>query len=184
MNALFDSAWSLPLGASACLIAAAIDLRTGHIPNWLTLGALCIGLFLLPAVRLVLGHGTWLQWGLAFVGAGLCALVPLLLFRSGAMGGGDVKLLAAVGALVGPSLGIEVELYSFIAAALWGPARLAYQGELGRMLMNTGRIVRNWVMPKSKRIELHTLSMSELRFAPAIFVGFCAAGAIAMGGTL
>ncbi len=187
MNALFSlgwlelpawPAWGLPVGAAACLAAAVIDWRTGHIPNWLTLGTLCVGLFVLPLAQLVTGHGTWAQWGLAFAGALLCALVPLLLFRAGAMGGGDVKLLAAVGALMGPSVGVEIELYSFIAAALWGPACLAYRGELGRMLMNSVRIVRNWVVPKPKRIALHTLSMTELRFAPAVFVGFCVAATI------
>ena len=33
------------------------------------------------------------------------------------MGGGDVKLLAAIGAICGAVVGIEAELYAFITAA-------------------------------------------------------------------
>lgn len=80
------------------LLATAImtDLRSSRIPNWLTIPAMVFGLA---------GHA-WqhgLQ-GLLFslfgllVGLGLFLCLHLL----GSVGAGDVKLMAAVGALVGP----------------------------------------------------------------------------------
>ena len=83
-------------------VAGWFDWRTGEIPNWLTFGALGAGL---------VGHavagglrGGFADAGRSFLfslaGMAVCAFVPFLLFRSGAIGGGDVKLLAALGALL------------------------------------------------------------------------------------
>lgn len=153
-------------------LAAWFDWRTGEIPNWLTLGALGAGL---------LGHaiagglrGGWSEAGksllFSLAGMGVCAFVPFLLFRSGAIGGGDVKLLAALGALLRPMVGIEAELYSFIVAALYAPARLAYEGKLLKTLGNTVLLTKNVFVPKQKRQEIPREMMAELRFAPSVFV--------------
>src|SRR5512140_1711122 len=120
-------------------LAAWFDWRTGEIPNWLTLSPLAIA---------PVGHGiTGLVkegWGAAglgvvfsLVGVVTCGLIPLLLYRSGAIGGGDVKLLGALGAVLRPFVGIETEMYAFIVAALYAPVRLAYEGKLLRTLGNT-----------------------------------------------
>jgi prepilin peptidase CpaA len=153
-------------------LAAWFDWRTGEIPNWLTLGALGAGL---------IGHavsgglrGGWSEAGkgllFSLAGMGVCAFVPFLLFRSGAIGGGDVKLLAALGALLRPMVGIEAELYSFIVAALYAPARLAYEGKLLKTLGNTVLLTKNVFVPKQKRQEVPREMMAELRFAPSVFV--------------
>lgn len=64
--------------------AAWFDWRARRIPNWLTLTAL--------AIAIAIG-------GLdAIAGAILCASIPLVLWSRGVLGGGDVKLLAALGA--------------------------------------------------------------------------------------
>lgn len=178
MHALFDPVWSLSLAALVCLVAAVKDLATGCIPNWLTLGALLAGLLLIPSARWVAGQGDLRDFGLALLGAALAGLVPLALFRLGAMGGGDVKLLAAVGGLLGPRLGIEVELYAFIVAALWGPAVLAYRGKLGAMFGNLYCLTRNLLVSKAKRVRLDEHAMAELKFGPAIFLGVLCAGGL------
>ncbi len=81
---------------AAALIAAALyDLRTLEIPNWLSL--LLILLFVvaglagaLPFAQRLAVLAMGLSTGLAVLAGGL------LLFRLGLLGGGDVKLLAAV----------------------------------------------------------------------------------------
>ena len=90
--------------AFAVLVAALsawIDWRTGHIPNWVTLGPLAVAPVAHFAVNALTGHSheAVQAAGFSILGAGVCALVPLLLYRAGAIGGGDVKLLAAIGAI-------------------------------------------------------------------------------------
>lgn len=153
-------------------LAAWFDWRTGEIPNWLTLGPLAIA----PLGHAVFGlmKGGWAAAGMGVVfsilGVVTCGLIPIVLYRSGAIGGGDVKLLGAIGAMLRPLLGIETEMYAFIVAALYAPVRLAYEGKLLRTLGNTVVLVRNMFVPKDKRRELSTEMMSELRFGPSIFV--------------
>ncbi|HEX7478382.1 MAG TPA: A24 family peptidase [Polyangiales bacterium] len=109
-------------------LAAFFDTRTGRIPNLVTLPPLAAA----PLVHgLVSGPGAL---GGSFLGAVLCAAVPALLFVRGGMGGGDVKLFAALGALLGTQLGLEIELGSLWLAALCVCARLAWHGQLFAVL--------------------------------------------------
>lgn len=86
------------LSIGAVLIAslgAISDLRSARIPNWLTYG----GLFAALAVRFVLLGSAGLKGGLA--GLLVAGFLFFLLFVIGAIGGGDVKLMACVGAWAG-----------------------------------------------------------------------------------
>jgi prepilin peptidase CpaA len=116
--------------------------------------------------------------GLSLLGAAICSIVPLLLYRMDAIGGGDVKLLAALGAILRPMLGIEAELYGFLAAAIIAPAWLAYEGKLGAVLANTVAIVKNPFLPKTKRREIPPEMLTSIRFGPGVFVGTCGAAAM------
>lgn len=78
--------------------AASIDdLRRRHIANWINVAGIAAGLIYHTAVGGVPGFGR--SAGGAIVGF----LVFFLLFLMGGMGGGDIKLSAAFGALLGPS---------------------------------------------------------------------------------
>lgn len=153
-------------------LAAWFDWRTGEIPNWLSLGPMALA----PLGHAAVGFGKagWSAAGHGFLfsilGVITCGVIPIVLYRSGAIGGGDVKLLGAMGAMLRPLMGIETEMYAFIVAALYAPVRLAYEGKLLRTLGNTVLIVRNMFVPKEKRRELPTEMMSELRFGPSVFV--------------
>jgi prepilin peptidase CpaA len=161
----------------ACIVltavAAVFDARTGHIPNWITLPPLVLA----PLVWLAYG-GLWrTDRGLTsnFIGSlvsmFLCALVPLLLFRMKAIGAGDVKLFAAIGALVLMDTGIQALFYSFCAGALFALARLAWEGKLLRTLANTLFLAVNPMLPKKYRRPIARELMTKMRFAVAIFVG-------------
>lgn len=157
-------------------VAAVSDLRTGLIPNWLSLGGLAIGCVLHLAVHLVdlanEGVVSAILAGVvnAVLGVVLCGLTPYLLFRVDAMGGGDVKLLAAVGAFVGPTMGLEVELSAFIAMAVFSPVRLAYDGKLLATLGNTMVLIANPFLPKQRRREVPREILTAYKFGPAVFV--------------
>ena len=92
------------------LVAAIYDLRFRRIPNWLNLSGVILGI----GVNTVLfaRHGFVLALlGITF---SLFVYVPLYLIRG--MGAGDVKLMAAVGAIAGPWNWFGI----FLATALLG----------------------------------------------------------------
>ncbi len=91
------------------VLAALSDVRERRIPNWISVS----GLFLALAVRALPG-GPELMPGLT--GFGLAALCTVPMFAFGVMGGGDTKLLMAVGGFLGP-VGF---LAAFLYAALVG----------------------------------------------------------------
>lgn len=158
--------------------AAVFDLRTGQIPNYWTLGGLVVGSVAHLVVFSVLSQDSGsmgqILWGAVSnlaLGVLFCFAVPYLLFRFQAMGGGDVKLLAGLGAFLGPLLGIEAQLYSFVVLALYAPALLAYRGQLFSSLRNTARLFLNPLLPERKRKEVPSELLTSFRFAPAVLVG-------------
>ena len=99
------------IAVSACSGAAAvIDLRTRRVPNALTGAAAATGVALA-----LMGMGrVSIAASIAGGVIGFALLMPGYLF--GATGGGDVKLLAAVGTLLGP----ERILFAFFGMAIGG----------------------------------------------------------------
>lgn len=92
------------------VISGAFDLRTRKIPNWLTGSGILAGVGLQFWAEGI--HGLTA----AALGIGLAVLVYLPLYFLRGMGAGDVKLMAGVGAVCGPSIWFHV----FIATSLLG----------------------------------------------------------------
>jgi len=169
-----DLNWFLLAAVALAAVAGYLDWRTGHIPDWLTLPALFLG----PIARFVefsaRGGGTNMalfEGGYAVAGALVCSIVPLILYRQSAIGGGDLKLFAALGAICQPTIGVEIQLYSFVAATLIAPARLAYEGKLFRTFKNAGTLIANMVRPAEKRTSVDEDAMSWFRMGPAVLIG-------------
>ena len=74
------------------LAAAIIDVRTYTIPNWLNLAVALLALLFWWAIALPLWPDAAIRLGVAFAVFALLALA----FYLGMMGGGDVKLAAAL----------------------------------------------------------------------------------------
>lgn len=154
------------------VLAAVWDLRTGEIPNrLLAIGALGCIASALGAGLLDGGAGLLRALSSVVLGVLLVSLVPVLLFRAGGIGGGDVKLLALVGASLGPTLGLEAELWSFVAAMLYAPARLIWDGRLVEAGKTTLLLAVRPLMPQKRRPEIPLEALTSLRFAPAILAG-------------
>jgi len=97
--------------AGLSVAASVTDWRTRHVPNWITASGCLVGLLLAAATG-------WRGFGLALAGSAAGFLILLPFYLCGAMGGGDVKLMAAFGTLVGP-VGI---LSAAVFAAVFGGA--------------------------------------------------------------
>ena len=103
---------TLLLLSAMLAIAAQSDLRHHRIPNAVSLAGLISGL----ALHGIAGGLPGLLSGLAGAAVGLLCFAPLYLLRG--MGAGDVKLLAAVGAFLGPQGALLAALFSLIAGGL------------------------------------------------------------------
>lgn len=160
------------VGISA--VAAVTDARTGRIPNWLTVPPLVIGPLVwgLSGGLVVPKHapiaGTLVG---SLVSVLVCALPALFLWKGRAMGGGDVKLLAALGALGLWHFGLEAFGASCVALLLFALGRLAWEGKLFRVLGNAFFLMVNPVLPRKYKREIQPETLTKMRFGPAIFVG-------------
>ena len=118
--------WSLVLVAG---VAALYDVREGRIPNGLTLGGLVLALALAAP-------GGLEAFGLALAGAGIAFLVALPVFMVGGLGGGDVKLLAAAGAFLGPARLPQALLITALAGGLLAGIAVIRRGAVRETAVN------------------------------------------------
>jgi prepilin peptidase CpaA len=100
------------LAAALGLAATVTDLRSGTVPNWLTSSGVLCGLVWYGAADGPRGAG------FSLVGAVVGFVSLLVFFLLGGMGGGDVKLMAAFGALVGPGLIVQALIWSALLGAI------------------------------------------------------------------
>jgi len=103
---------ALAVAAVLGLVAVEEDLRRRAVPNWLTAAGAAGGLVCSAA-------GGRHSFIMAAAGAAVGFLILLPFHWLRAMGGGDVKLMAAFGALLGPS---GILLAAVFAAAFGGIA--------------------------------------------------------------
>jgi prepilin peptidase CpaA len=161
------------LSVAATTIAALVDARTGQIPNWLTLGALAAGLALNGGLAFAYGGAMAVPSALlsCVVGAALCSIVPLVLYGGKAIGGGDVKLFIALGAISHAMIGLEMELAGFVAGALLAIVHLAAKGKLASTLRRALALLVNPLLPKARRATITAEPTTWFRLGPAIFLG-------------
>lgn len=103
------------------VIAIYTDVRWSRIPNWLTFSVMVMGL-------VVHGWMGGLQGALSSL-AGLAVGMGLFLipYACKAIGAGDVKLMAAIGSIIGATGVISVALLSVLAGGLYALGAMSYQ---------------------------------------------------------
>lgn len=106
------------------LVAVLTDVLRGRIYNWLTLPALAAGLVASFSV------GGLATGGDALLGAGAGLALYGWIFFLGFMGGGDVKLLMALGAWGGLRFAVETALLGVLLGGLMSVGMLAVHGRL------------------------------------------------------
>ncbi len=120
------------------LVLAAVggwsDLRTRRIPNWLNLSGLILGI----ALNAYFERGEGLRSALFGFALALLIYTPLYLIR--AMGAGDVKFMAAIGAMVGPQDWLTLFLISAVLGGVASLCLVLVRGRLELTLENLGTI--------------------------------------------
>jgi len=153
-----------PLVIVAGVAATVIDVRQRRVPNVLTMGVASVGLMLAMS-----GLGAVTVGGaLGGLALGLALLMPAHVF--GATGAGDVKLLAAFGALLGPADVFD----AFLRAAILGGAMALtvalWRGRLRETLYGTAMLVTTRSRTAPALIE-HPAANNRFPYAPAIACG-------------
>jgi prepilin peptidase CpaA len=163
---------SLPVIHVAALLvsvlACAIDLRTRRIPNWLTFGA--------TAVALVF-HGITSGAGGVLHGAegwGMGAALLIAPYALGGMGAGDVKLLGAIGAWLGPGDTFWVAMYTGVTGGGMALIVGAWHGYLQTAVTNIWLLLTHWRVSGIRpfpELTLATHRGPRLAYAAPILAG-------------
>src|SRR5215207_3858930 len=146
MNTIYASA------VAVALISAAWDLKTRRIPNVLTFGSAIVAL----GVHLYASGLSGAGWSIAGWVVGVAFFLPF--FALGGMGAGDVKLLAALGAWLGPGPAVWVALFSLIAGGALGLIVSFGYGYWTQALANIVWMFRFWQSEGLKPVPEVTLA--------------------------
>lgn len=123
------------LATIPAVIAGWTDWHSRRIPNWLTVPALFFGI----AVNSVAQGWTGAQASLQGAGLALGLLLPFVLLKS--LGGGDWKLMGALGAFLGPPRLIDVLLGTILVAGAMAVVLIVWKKRVGQTLRNLGHIL-------------------------------------------
>jgi prepilin peptidase CpaA len=152
----------------AVLIATVTDLRSRRIPNWLTVSSLVLGF----ALNAVIAYpspldGIWLS----AKGFALAFALNLVMYMLHMTGAGDVKLLAAVGAMVGCSDFVGIFLLTALIGGVLAIILMAVKGRIRQTLWNVGYMVSELMKlhaPHVTREQLDVGSAKALRLPGAV----------------
>jgi len=143
-------------------------VRTRRIPNALTFGAA------LAALAYAGVHGGWSGLGTAAAGwfAGAALFFPF--FALGGMGAGDVKLLAGLGAWLGPVDSLWVAMFAAMTGGVLGLVVALARGYLSTAFSNVWLMLMHWRVAGLSRVPGVTLNDSKsprLAYAIPIAIG-------------
>jgi prepilin peptidase CpaA len=150
------------------LVACVTDVRSRRIPNVLTFGAAAAGLAfhaLAPAGEGITSAGLGMVLGVA------AFFIP---FALGGLGGGDVKLLGALGAWLGPATTVWVVLYTGVAGGVMAVVVSIARGYARQAAGNVYLLLSHWRVAGIRALPELTLDTSEgprLAYAIPIFAG-------------
>ncbi len=113
---------------SALIVLSVIDFRTYEIPVGINIFILTLGL-----IRIVTDLSHWLSYGIGLLSVSVPLLLIYLVTKGRGIGGGDVKLMAAAGLLIGWKLNVLGFLLGCILGSVIHVCRMKLSGE-GRTL--------------------------------------------------
>jgi prepilin peptidase CpaA len=152
---------------TALLLAAAwTDYRTRRIPNALTVSGFAAAMVL----RAVVGPEAVVD---GLVGALLAFVLTLPLLMLGVIGGGDVKLLIAIGAFMGPRHFLWAGILIAIIGGMIALIDAGRRGVLLPVLFNCGQIMKHWVTfgRRGANRSFHSVGALTIPYGVAIAAG-------------
>lgn len=175
------------------LLAARCDLKNHRIPNLLVFSGAALGLLLNGVLPQGYGFISSLTGALGFwkalagLGLGLFIMLPLYALR--ALGAGDVKLMAMVGAFLGPNAIVGTILVTFIVGGVL-TLLVVLRNRTWRLLMDNLRTVlmnsfiKTTVLHQLPTIDPASVSAGRLPYGVAIALGTVLYAVLEQGGRL
>lgn len=116
-------------------VASYVDLKILEVPDWLNYAGIAAGL----GIHLIFSLQQWSWWPIASsaIGFGVAFAIACLMFYTGQWGGGDAKLLMALGAIIG----FTPEKFGFGSSFL---INLVFIGGAWGIFWSGQLAVRNW----------------------------------------
>lgn len=136
-------AWQFGL-VGIVAVAMATDLQSRKIYNWLTFPAMIVGI----ALSLYMGGLAGAQSSV--IGFFVGSAIFLVGFLIGAMGAGDVKLMAAVGAWMGWPATVAAVLYVTVVGGIVSLVAAALNGQLVKLFKNIYWFFVGMLLPGGK----------------------------------
>ncbi|PYR58926.1 MAG: peptidase A24 [Acidobacteria bacterium] len=144
-------------------LASAIDIRTRRIPNVLT------ALMSAAGIALAATGASGISVGFAALGLVVGLLVMLPGHALGATGAGDVKLMAAIGAIVGPGMAVNAFLFTALTGGLLALGVAVLRGRLAATVAGTRALV---TAPAEARQAIEAPARgNRFAYGPAIAIG-------------
>ncbi|MBI5798624.1 MAG: prepilin peptidase [Candidatus Yonathbacteria bacterium] len=163
--------WFIPVICLAMLLIATFtDIKSLEVPDWLTHGGIALGIILAVISSLI----NWSIWPLisSIAGLAITFAIACLMFYTGQWGGGDAKLLMALGAITG----FEYNPFSFGVSFL---INLIFIGGIWGLIWSIGRAIRSrgktWASFKKIRKEKQyrrMLAVSRISAILCIVISF------------
>ncbi|MBI3284998.1 MAG: prepilin peptidase [Burkholderiales bacterium] len=163
------------------LLLAAVwtDVRSHRIPNRLVFAGAALGLVFNGVLPEGFGFVSILPGALGFwpamAGLGLGTVLTLPMYMAGAMGAGDVKLVAMVGAFLGPYALLASALLIFIAGGVLAATTALGKGNLNLLLGNVRYMVMSVVfktlMHEIPKLDAAPVSAGKMPYAIAVAAG-------------
>jgi prepilin peptidase CpaA len=139
-------------------IAATVeDLVRRQISNWICGAALAAGL------ALHIASGGWRGAASALLGAIAGFGVFLVFYLLGGMGGGDVKLMAGFGSILGVHRLLEAALWTAACGGVFAALAIGFSALRG--------IVRSWSAGDGGSVSAAEKPLRSIPYAPAIAAG-------------
>lgn len=147
-------------------VAAVTDILKGKVYNWLTFPAIVIGL------GINVFQNSWHGFFNGLSGFILGFLAFFIFYLMGGIGGGDVKLMGAVGAFGGLQFTLSAIYYVAICGAFLALLYMGWYGTFFSTFGKLGRVCLSFFVPGMKAsAELVTSTTRKLPYGVAIAAG-------------
>jgi len=167
------------------LAATATDVARRKVYNWNTYSGILLFLGFYGVGSLLVSSGAtssdvlcmlgWMPVSESLVGFGVCGFVMLVCFVLFRVGGGDVKLIAMIGAALGPEQGITAMLWTFVLGGCAGLIVLIWRVGLWRLVVRSLRQLF-WSLRLGRWEPLTDQERAQLQ--PPLFLAPCALAAV------